>query len=842
MRQILLFFSLFLAVDATLAQGIYGELSDQHGAPVTFARIYTQDQKFGTISDKEGKYQLSLPKGEHTITIRHLSIGDTTFTVQLSQRRRLDIQLHTIDLQLGVVEIEGGKKDPAYGIMKKAIANKSAHLQNYDTYTCETYLKLTLETDTFPSRKERKKIIDSLGVDSLPAIGENKTLQNFIESRSTTYFKAPATYKSIVHAHRDYKNIKKGKVQVSFGDEGSETNYSTSVYNPYLFYQDVSDADINFYRNLIQAPDLGDRPFISPLHNTLWRITYVYKLEETWYEGSRVNYRISFTPRNQDGPYFSGFLILEDNTWAIKEIEVEVLPSTMPYFQKMYIQHEYQQSEYGKWLLAKEEYTYEIKDNRNMYFGSSVAVHSDYQVNVDFPRNFFKNELRRTEKDAFEKDSAAWASLRPVDLKAGEISFTKQQDSIFAYHRSVEYLKEQDSIYNHLKFLDFIVNGITWRNRAKGMTYYIDPFLEQIQPFGVGGYRHQFGGSIRKTWTRYTQLHVYSNINYGFANKDVRGHSRISFVYWPKKFGRAFVKFGNEYDMVNELETITAVLSRGNFIQKRSIAVGNRIELVNGLRLDAEVDFADRSAIDELELTQWSEELFGALNTPVSFDPYREFLIDLKLTYTPGQKYKSEPYRKIIIGSKWPTFYAHYKKAIPGVFNSELNFDFLELGLNQEIQLATFGLSRWTFAMGRFLQAENIRFTDFKFFRGADPYLFANPLRNFQLLGPTISTRNEYVKAHFLHDFNGILMDKIPLLKRTPLQTTAGAGSLYIRDGNFFHSEIYAGLQFPLRIKQQRFKIGGYFVTSYSNHANAINAQVKFGVSFFNPVKNKWSY
>ena len=199
-----------------------------------------------------------------------------------------------------------------------------------------------------------------------------------------------------------------------------------------------------------------------------------------------------------------------------------------------------------------------------------------------------------------------------------------------------------------------------------------------------------------------------------------------------------------------------------------------------------------------------------------------------------------EPYRKIIVGSKWPTFYAHYKKRFRVFFNSELNFDFLELGLNHEFVPGTFGISRWTVSAGKYLQADNIRFTDFKFFRGSDPFLFANPLRNFQLLGPTISTRNEYFRAHYLHDFGGFLMNKIPLLKRTPLQTTAGAATLFIKDGNFFHSEIYAGLQWPFRIRQQRFKPEA-ICELLQHHSNAIDAQVKVGITFFNPVKNRWA-
>ena len=258
--------------------------------------------------------------------------------------------------------------------------------------------------------------------------------------------------------------------------------------------------------------------------------------------------------------------------------------------------------------------------------------------------------------------------------------------------------------------------------------------------------------------------------------------------------------------------------------------------------VDASVDFADRKPIDGLDLAKWSEELFGEFNVPETFDPYREFLFDLKIRFIPGQKYIMEPYRKINLASKWPTFTLHYKKAIAGIINSEINFDYLALRVNHEFRPATFGISRWSVNVGRFLQANNIRFTDFTFFRGSDPFLFANPLRAFQLLGPTISTQNAFFDGHYLHDFGGALMDKIPLLKRTRLQSSAGTGILMIEDGNFLHSEIYAGLQYPFRIRTQLFKAGAYFVTSYSTHDDAIRTQIKFGLTFFNPVKSRWEY
>lgn len=490
----------------------------------------------------------------------------------------------------------------------------------------------------------------------------------------------------------------------------------------------------------------------------------------------------------------------------------------------------------------EEKYTYEIKEGRNQYFGQTLAMHKEYELDPDLPRKFFRNELRRTEKAAFEQDSAAWAAIRPVGLRSAEVDFTKRQDSIIAYHQSDEYLKGVDSAYNSLRAEDYFFNGIVYRNRAQGMNYYLDPLISQPQPFGVGGYRHRLGGRVIKNFKYGTDLAVGGEVDYGFTNKDVKGRLNVSYAYAPKRFGRVFFSVGDVYTIINRFETIGAFLRRSNFINKRFIRVGHRSEITNGIYLRVVGDFADFKAIDELELSEWSESLFGSNNTPQDFDPFREFLLEISLDWTPGQKYFMEPYRKINLGSKWPTFTAYYKTAVPGFFGSELDFHYLALRARHEFKPGTFGVSRWRVEAGRFLQAKNARFTDQTFFRGSDPWFFANPLRNFQLLGPSISTRNAFLNAHYLHEFNGILMDKIPLIKRTDLQSVAGAGLLAIEEGSFLHTEVFAGFQYPFRIRTQRLKIGVYFVTAYSNYSQALQGQIKFGIAAYNPLQKRWEY
>ena len=623
---LILLFSL-LTIPA-LAQSLEGSVTDDEGMPIVFASIQVEGSRLGTITNTEGKFSLTLTPGTYELIVKHLGFEDQVVQVKIPDQQAIDIVLVTDEVELDAVEIERGRRDPAYAIMKQVIAHKREFIKQFDTYKCDTYLRISLAQDSATARKFAEKKAKALArkqqlkadsltkwglkymqeqagdslyhpvlVDSVNTVLADSSFQDsnknalvidpqtvaFVESQSTTFFRFPKQYKSIVNAYRSRSKNGAQWVAQSFTYDEGGGNYSTAIRNPYLFYQDVSEVDVNFYRNLIQAPKLGDRPFVSPLHSTLWTLTYRYHLDSTYYVGGKIHYLISITPKNIDGPYFEGKIVVIDDQWALKSVAFNILPSTLAFFDKFELAHDYSKTKDGRWVLDKEVYTYSVKDGRSRYEGVSTALHTGYELDPKFPKNFFTNELRRTDKEAFERDSAYWSGVRPMALMDRDVQFVERQDSIIAHYRSPEYLKKQDSIFNHLSWMDILFNGISFRNRKHRMRYYFSPILEQMQPFGVGGYRHALNTSISKTWKRYTALYVYADVNYGVDNNDLRGNLRLGYTYNPKKFARAYVKVGDTYSMVNQNATLIAVLGRGNYINKRSIGVGHRMEVANGI-------------------------------------------------------------------------------------------------------------------------------------------------------------------------------------------------------------------------------------------------------------------
>jgi hypothetical protein len=820
------------------SQTLEGLVRTPEGTPVPYARVSVVGADRGALSNEQGAYRLSLAPGRYPIECRHLGFAaqETTLNLEAGKRYSLDFTLTPVDWQMATVEIEGGKKDPAYAIMAEVIAHKRAFQQQYERYRCDTYLKVRRKVATLASSPVR---VDSVSGDTLPPEDSIKTV-DLIESFSETYFERPNRYQSVVKAYR-HDNPERSK-SIATAWDGVGEAYRSELTNPYLFYTDVSQADFNFYDNLIQAPSLGDRPFISPLNSTMWRLIYRYRLLESYLEQGRVHYRIEVKPRNEVGPYFSGELVVIDGLWAIESVDFEVMPATLSYFAAFHLSHRYEPDEQGRWLLREERYQYLVKERKEHHHGLTVALHRNYAVDIEWPSSFLGSELRRTEREAFERDSSYWAELRPIGLDPQEVAFSQEQDSLIERYSQAEYLHEIDSAYNHLGFWDILFNGMAFRDRPRRMHYYINSLLQQAQFYGVGGYRHALGGRVSKTFRRGTQLSVGGEVDYGFANEDLRGKGRVRYTYAPRRFARATLKGGNTYELITLNTSFTAIFSRSNFLNKVYGGAEHRMELVNGLFLDVGFEFADYRAIDQLQLAEWGDALFGDLNQPRAFDPFRQLRFDIELSYTPRQLYYLEPYRKVIKGSVWPTFTLKYRKAVPGVLGSDINYDFLALEVKHEFPVGAIGTSRWRTEAGRYLQAERIRLPDEVFFRGSDPFIFVNPLQVFQLLDSTMNTRNAYFSGHYLHDFGGTLIDKVPLLKRLPLQTTLGGGMLLMEDGSFWHNEVFAGLQVPFRIKRQRFKAGVFYVSSYSNSANAIGSQWKVGFTWFNGVKNEWEY
>lgn len=823
---------------------IKGTVKDSNGESIPYASVYVKNSTFGVATDTRGQYFLELKPGIYTIV--YSFVGCETFEKEVvinhNSALLINVVLKPSVNMVKEVVIQSDYKDWTSEVMKNVRNNRKFYLDKIESYKCRTYLKTSIEKESLKVEKT-----DSITKDTLKAKDMKEHLKkekmNLIESISETNFANPSKYKEVILAHHDYAETKgeggkSASISISYGEEDiiPETRFED---NPYILYNDVASVEFNFYKNLIDFPSITQKPILSPIAANS-ALSYKYKFVESFYENDRKIHKFHIEPIFKSEPLFSGEIYIEDSTWALTAVDLELDKAVILFCRDFKIIQNYEEIDTACFLPVRREISYTIKEGKSLIYGSTRVDHSNYEINIDFPDKFFNNEIKTFDVYAFDKDSVFWNAHRPITLKENELDFIEKTDSLKAYYTSEEYYTKIDSSFNAINWW-FWLQGVGHRNRIKGTEWYISGLVEQINPLGIGGYRHKLPGYFQKEFNNNYLLETRGFVDYGFRNKDIKGKISVGLTYVPLKFVRTTITIGDFYEMINNNASFEQAFSRSNYARNKTFSIAQRMEIVNGLFGELTFDFSDQIPITNIDLSDWSTYLFGDLNNPETFERYTKSELRLDLKYRFNQKYIIKGNKKYIIGTEFPELRFIYRKGIPNLFNSEVDFDYIEFGAKDEMQMARFGSTSWDVQAGTFTNKNNLRLLEYKYFRGSDRIFFSDPVRSFQLLGTSLNTRNEFFRANFIHHFEGAILNKIPLFSRMHLSLAGGAGILMIKDQNFSHAEMFAGVEKIFRIKKQLFRFSVYAVTA-DNSLNKADFTIKFGLSFYNTYTNKWDY
>jgi len=512
----------------------------------------------------------------------------------------------------------------------------------------------------------------------------------------------------------------------------------------------------------------------------------------------------------------------------------------MAEYDEMQINQYYKLDSAQHLLIDSQRFNYVTKMGASTNNATTYVQYKAIAVNPTFAKNHFGLEISKTTQEAYERDSIYWKKQRAQPLNNNEISFINLTDSIKRVQTSDKYLDSVEDAINKITFRSLVLMGQGYKDRKKGLEMQFAPLWTGYQFWWPAGTRVGLMSYIKKTLPNKQELEFNQNLSFGVKNNDVQGIASFEHLYDPIKRKRYSIMVGKQFDFINSNAAFIDLFRRDNVFVNKSILAFHRQELANGLYLRIQGRLAQRSSIQNFNFSTTGDSLFEN-NVALKFASSSTFHNEISLSYTPFQRYIMEPKQKIILGSNWPTFSIIYKQAIPGILGSKIDFQFLEYRMEQEIPLGLSGKSTIRANSGSFISQKNVSVMDYRYQRRGDPFLLTSPLYNFQQLDSTFKTDNRFVELHYLHEFNGSIVNKIPFLKLLKITECAGANFLYAPERrNMFYYEAFVGLDKAIRIFSEQIKVGYYFTAGYSNIFEKPRFGFKINFQKYSRYSNAW--
>lgn len=851
-------FMLTIACSATLVSRlnaqIVGIVTDTAWAPIPNVKLFDKSGISLSQSRLDGFFGLNLRSGNYKIVFSHPNFypQEIPLIVSGNYRDTLKVVLTPKTERIDMLVINKEWKDPGPTYMRQAIAMRDSWSKRLPSTSSLIYTRAYEESKTsFKSKKSKPNIAPDSATErwmvsppvivsdssivhsslksndslSLNHIAGSKDVERIADTQRINAFMEILLIRDQAYPNK-LKEIRQGVRKI-----GSKS---------FLFYLTAADGDFNPYQNLFQIPALCPLPVMSPLSNSA---LLAYKFQ---YKGSYVHpdygriLKIQMQGRQTANATVNGELeLVEDGFWVLKST-LEFPKHLMAEYDLMRVVQYYKRTS-DNWIVSDSmRFYYSAKFGKTTLSAVTQVDVKSRTINPPWKKNHFGLEISKTIDSAYQRDSAFWEKQRSTPLTINQAKAIALNDSLQRVYTSEKYLDSVEKSINTVNFKSLVLEGQGYKNRKKGLEMSFQPLWNIYQPWWPGGTRVSMFSRIEKTFENKRSVTVSENLSYGLRNQDLRGTVYLSTLYNPYKRASFTVSGGRDFGVINGNAAYLDMFRRDNFYVHNHVTAYHNQELINGLFLRLQGEYSSREDMSGYQFDEFGDSLFEN-NKPAIFNSNKAFYATVNLSYTPFQRYISEPKQKVILGSAWPTVGIRIKKAVPGVLGSSIDYTYLEYYLNHEFPIGLFGTSEIKANSGSFMNYRNISLIDYRYQRRGDASIFTPPLYAFQQLDSTFFTFKRFVEVHYQHRFNGALLNKIPLVKKLSLSERAGVNVLYAPERrNMFFYEGYVGIDKLIRIWRDRYKIGIYYTAGYSNIFEKPRYGFKINFEYYDRFNNKW--
>jgi hypothetical protein len=812
MKKFTLILFAIIFSNLSFGQGIKGKIIiSETGEPLAFATIYIKQLETGTSTNLDGDYSFPLKAGKYDVYFQYLGYEAIRKEITVSnQFVELDIVMKTQAMQLSEVEINSKAEDPAYTIIRKAIAKSKFHLMQVDAYNCKVYMKGGGKLNDVPFLF--RKALEKDGVDTSTVY--------LTESVSEVSYTRPNTFKEKVTSIRTIGKSESGGV-------GPNRFITSSFYNP----------------------TVGES--ISPLSPKSFAY-YRFKYQGSFMEGGREINKIAVMPRVRGEQVFEGTIFIVEDVWSIHSLDLTTYTQGFkfklsqiynPIKEQVWLPVSHRFNISGSFMGFDLEYkylatvsNYQITLNPDLKMEEIVVIdekaekalakelesknkntstntsENPFAGKKEFTRKDLKKLMKEYEKEeekemeepevvsntsitvdslAGKKDSTYWEEIRPVPLSKLEVRSYVKLDSIAV----VEELKvsNPDSVKEKKESpISKLLFGTSSKRSKKTRFVYKSP-ISTVRFNTVDGYNFEVPFQIKSKLSKNKNLEISPTFRYGFTREEVNGKMNVKYAYKSEKSkgniqlegGRYVAQFNEQNPIHPIINSFSSLLYEQNYMkiyEKSYLKLSLNQTLSDKITIKPSVEWAERTELFNNTSHSWRnvDDRKYTLNAPANleaqnntgFAMHQALLASVELEYRPFVKYRVRNKKREAILEGSPVFRLNYSKGISDVASSDVDFDRLEIGMQHQFKVGARGKLNYNIFAGSFLNANQLYFMDYKHFMGNRTVLqVTDPVASYRLLNYyALSTQRNYAGAHLNYQFRKFLLTQIWEVRMTGIK------------------------------------------------------------------------
>ncbi len=737
----LLFIGYFSALGQTFIEGQVVDVKTRMA--VAYANIYIKGTTIGTTTNDTGYFKLQLNAFYDSISAAYLGYEESTLPIKRRVKQQINFELQGSESMLAEAVIVASKESLEDYLIRKVLENKGKNdKKNLRNYSYEFYNKIELDVKNLSQKFMNRKVFKPFKFvfDNIDSTSEEEPFLPMLLSENISEF----YYSNKLNRKREVIVASK----ISGINDASFSEFLGSTYQ-----------DINIYDN---AYEIMQKQFISPIANAC-KAFYRYKVVDTLVLDNVVHYKLIFEPKTKGDNTFYGSMIVSENSYAIKSIQLRMAPHVnINFIKRIELNQEFEFINKQFWMITTDHLLIEFAplEKTPAIVARKNASYRNFRINDVYNDSIMATlkEQVTMDEQKIRKDQAFWDTSRFISL-------TKNEAAV--YHM-IDTIQKLPAYKTYVDIINFVLNGYYKTGPVE-----FGPIVSLVSYNNLEGWR--FGMGVRTNSKLCNWAQAGGNIAYAIRDKRVKGGIGVQFLV--DKYPRQIISASYLHD-VGKMSRTNDLLSSDNILNVIILRRRPQFRLLylDIAKISYEIEYKQGLSmgitLQNRRIEQGSVPFqylyLGSEPTPDTIDGLNETELVWKARFAIGEKYidKQSLFRSTLNAGQIPVLQLEYVYGIKGFLGSQYNYHKLTLSFTDIIPVRTIGRFEIKLQAGKVFG--KVPFLLSEVHDGNQTFAFSNTA--FNLMNDYEFYSDQYLQWNFSHHFDGFFLNRIPGIRKLKLR------------------------------------------------------------------------